>query len=60
MRNTPVTISHEASLRDACKILQEGNVHALVVCDNKKVKGMLSTSDILSYFVLTDKSDGKN
>ena len=57
MREHPVTIAHNASLREACKLLAEGSVHALVVCENSKVKGIISTSDILNYILLLDKSD---
>lgn len=57
MKTHPVTITEEATLRDACKILEKGDVHALIVCKNKTVKGILSTTDILSYFLSEDLSN---
>ncbi|MGZ4089390.1 MAG: CBS domain-containing protein [Bacteroidia bacterium] len=60
MHEHPITIPHDATLRQACRILAEGNIHALVVCEDNKVKGIISTADILAYLLMLDESDVTN
>jgi acetoin utilization protein AcuB len=57
MREHPYVIGVDSTLRDACKILANGNIHALVVCENKVVKGIISTTDILNYILMIDSSE---
>jgi CBS domain-containing protein len=57
MRSHPVTISSDSTLRHACRVLSHGDVHALVVCENSVVKGMLSTTDIVNYVLTIDENE---
>jgi acetoin utilization protein AcuB len=56
MRTHPVTIPSSASLRDVAEKLVPGDVHALVVCSKGKLKGIVSTADIMKYLLATDQS----
>jgi len=51
MREHPATCSSSASIKEVAEILAEGNVHAIVICDNGTVKGMVSTADVIRYFL---------
>lgn len=60
MRLHPVTINPGDSLRFACKILAEGNIHAIVVCEDMHVKGIISTADIIRYFLMIEENEATN
>jgi CBS domain-containing protein len=47
----PVTIKPTATIKQAAEVLAEGNIHALIVADNKIVKGIVSTADVIKYFL---------
>lgn len=47
----PVSIAPTTSLKDASKQLIEGGFHSLIVTENKEVKGILTTTDILKHFI---------
>lgn len=46
MTRNPVSISSNATIRDAVKILSEGQFHSILVIDNDELKGIVSTTDI--------------
>ncbi len=54
MREHPVTITPDRSLKDVCEILAKGDVHAIVVCDKDYIKGIVSTADIIRYVLNTN------
>lgn len=51
MTSNPVTISPNAAIRDAAKILSSGDFHSLIVAENGVVKGIITTTDILRQIV---------
>lgn len=46
-----VTITSETTIKDATRILAESDFHALPVVDNGILKGIITTTDLLNYFV---------
>jgi CBS domain-containing protein len=54
MRPHPVSITTKNNLLEACNILAEGNVHALTVCEDGILKGIVSTADIIHFFIKTN------
>lgn len=57
MRVNPVTISAKTSLRDAAEILARGDIHAIVVSDDGLLEGIISTADIIRYFISSNKEN---
>jgi CBS domain-containing protein len=51
MTINPEWIDAHEPLVKAVKILAEGKVHALIVLDNQKVVGIISTSDLLKFML---------
>lgn len=51
MREHPVTKSSDASLSEICEELAKGDVHAIVIADNRVLKGIVSTADVIRYFL---------
>ncbi|MEM7552012.1 MAG: CBS domain-containing protein [Bacteroidota bacterium] len=51
MRYSPETISQEDTIKDASKILADREFHALPVVDHGKVVGIITTTDIINYFL---------
>jgi CBS domain-containing protein len=47
----PVSIAPTTSLKDASKQIIEGGFHSLIVTENKEVKGIITTTDILKHFI---------
>ena len=47
----PTSIPSNTSIRVVAQELASGSVHALVVADDKVVKGIISTADIIGYFL---------
>lgn len=46
-----VTITSETTIKEATRILAESDFHALPVVDNGILKGIITTTDLLNYFV---------
>ncbi len=46
MRKEPVTIQSDADVDQALRLMSKSVIRRLPVCENKKVIGMLSTSDV--------------
>lgn len=51
MKHSPVTVSPEDTLKEAAEILAEREFHALPVVDNEKLVGIITTTDIIKYFL---------
>ena len=49
MNADPVTISQDGSIREAADILARGRFHAVPVVDGKKLKGIVSSSDLIRF-----------
>lgn len=51
MKHSPVTVSSEDTLKHAAEILAEREFHALPVVDNGKLVGIVTTTDLIKYFL---------
>jgi CBS domain-containing protein len=51
MRSHPLTISANANLYEAAEVLSRGEVHAIVVSDHGLLEGIISTADVIRYFL---------
>ncbi len=51
MREHPVSEPISSSLRDLTEILAKGDVHAVLICDKGVLKGIVSTADVIKYFL---------
>ena len=52
MQKEPTVVREDSPIREAAKILAQGNFHALpVVSDNKKLVGMVTSTDLIRYLV---------
>lgn len=56
MNSPPVTVAAEATLAEAARIMQEKNVHRLIVVDSDGLMvGIVSRSDLLRVYLRTDE-----
>ena len=51
MTPKPFYLTTSASINDVAKILSEGNYRAVPILDNDKIIGIVSTADIIKYFI---------
>lgn len=51
MTSNPVALNPSASIEKAAQILKEGNYHALPIVDGDAVVGIVSTADLIRYFM---------
>lgn len=51
MSTNPVTILENTSIKEATALLAKGEFHSLVVAENNEVKGIVTTADLLNYFL---------
>jgi len=51
MKHSPVTVSSADSLKKAALLLAEKEFHALPVVDDDKLVGIITTTDIMNYFI---------
>ncbi len=51
MSSNPVTILENTSIKEATALLAKGEFHSLVVAENNEVKGIVTTADLLNYFL---------
>lgn len=51
MAKNPVSISSDKTIREAAEILSKHSFHSLPVVDNGELKGMITTTDLLKYFL---------
>lgn len=51
MKNNPMIISMNQTIREAAEIFTEQEFHALPVLDGNRVVGIVTTTDIIKYFL---------
>ena len=51
MRECPITKPSSATLKDVAEELAKGEVHAILISDDGKLKGIVSTADVIRYFL---------
>jgi CBS domain-containing protein len=51
MTSNPVTILDNTSIKEATTLLAKGEFHSLVVAENNELKGIVTTADLLNYFL---------
>jgi CBS domain-containing protein len=51
MTREPVTVGMEAMVRDAAAIFAEGRFHSLPVMDDGKLVGIVTSTDVVRYFL---------
>ena len=51
MKHSPTTVTSNDTLKDAAQILAEKEFHALPVVDDEKLVGIITTTDLLNYFI---------
>ena len=51
MTQNPFYLTTNAAIEDVVKVLAEGNYHAVPVLENDKIVGIVSTTDIIKYFL---------
>jgi len=51
MKHSPKTVGPEDTLKEAAEILAEKEFHALPVVENDVLVGIITTTDIINYFI---------
>lgn len=51
MAKNPVSVSPDKTIREVTEILSEQSFHSLPVTDNGELKGVITTTDLLKYFL---------
>jgi acetoin utilization protein AcuB len=51
MSLNPVSITPNTSLKEASKQLIDGGFHSLIIAENKEIKGIITTTDLLNYLI---------
>lgn len=51
MTKKPFFLTSNATIEDVAKILAEGNYHAVPIVENEKLVGIVSTADIIRFFL---------
>ena len=51
MTPNPFYLTTKASVEDVAKVLTEGKYHAVPILENDKLVGIVSTADIIKYFL---------
>lgn len=51
MTQNPFYLTTEASIEDAAKELSKGYYHAIPIVENNKIAGIISTADIIKYYM---------
>jgi CBS domain-containing protein len=51
MREKPVTLPQTATLKHVSEELAKGDVHAIVITHDGYLKGIVSTADVIRYFL---------
>lgn len=51
MKHSPITVSSSDTLKEAAQILADKEFHALPVVDDDKLMGIITTTDIMNYFI---------
>lgn len=51
MTPNPFYLTTDATIESVSKVLAKGNYHAVPVLENDKIAGIVSTADIINYFL---------
>lgn len=51
MMNRPVVVTSDTSIHDVAEILSKREFHALPVIDNDRLVGIVTTTDLIKYFL---------
>jgi len=51
MKHSPVTVSSDQTITEAAQILADREFHALPVTNNKELVGIITTTDLIKYFI---------
>ncbi len=51
MKHSPETVSPEHTIKDAAEVFAKREFHALPVVENEKLVGIITTTDIINYFI---------
>jgi len=51
MTQKPFYLTTKATIQDVAKVLEEGKYHAVPVLEKNKIVGIVSTADIIKYFL---------
>lgn len=51
MTLNPVSVSPGSTIKEVASILSKGEFHSVLVTENKVVKGIVTTADLLKYFL---------
>ncbi|MEH6537221.1 MAG: CBS domain-containing protein [Psychroserpens sp.] len=51
MTTNPFCMSSEVTVEDVANVLTQGNYHAVPILENDKIVGIVSTADIIKYFL---------
>ena len=51
MTKNPFYMTTDATIEDVSEVLMEGNYHAVPVLENEKIVGIVSTADVIKFFL---------
>jgi len=51
MTQNPFYLTTDATIEDVAKVLGKGNYHAVPVLENNSIVGIVSTTDLIKYFL---------
>lgn len=51
MKHSPETVSPDDTIKDAAEVFAKREFHALPVVENDKLVGIVTTTDIINYFI---------
>lgn len=51
MTKNPFHMTTDATIEDVSEVLMEGNYHAVPVLENEKIVGIVSTADVIKFFL---------
>ena len=51
MTSKPFSLTTEASVEEVAQVLSLGNYHAIPILENDKLVGIVSTADIIKFFL---------
>lgn len=51
MSQKPFYLTTTATIEDVANVLSDGNYHAIPILENNKLAGIVSTADIIKYFI---------
>ncbi|MFH6769066.1 CBS domain-containing protein [Gaetbulibacter aquiaggeris] len=52
MTSKPFSLTTEASVEEVAQVLSEGNYHAIPILENDKLVGIVSTADVIKFFLM--------